>query len=256
MRIHPLVFSVLAGSLLFGCAYESGDTAAVADDVSGDDSSLVGGKLTFERPEIGRITTRAGKACTATLIADNVIVTAAHCFDWQTKDTPGTWIGRFFIERSANDLNVFTFDAIISYTSSGKLGEDDVAVARLMRHIPSTLAVPATLATSTPTDASNTPVTIYGFGCQNRPDGNGNPSTKPEPNLGEKQKREFPMGPIRWTCPGDSGGPTSITKTGAIFRVSSMLYYTEFFGIGAPDDFGNLVKRRSTILAQVAKWKS
>ena len=64
------------------------------------------------------------------------------------------------------------------------------------------------------------------------------------------------MGPVRFGCPGDSGGPTVIGLDGAVFRVSSTIYFFEIFGFGRPDDFGDVVALRPELTAKMAEWEA
>src|SRR5687768_13569498 len=41
--------------------------------------SLVGGRTTTERPEVGRIGTSGGGTCTGTLVGSDTVISAAHC---------------------------------------------------------------------------------------------------------------------------------------------------------------------------------
>src|SRR5262245_34474249 len=50
-------------------------------DIGMDEQAIVNGRPTDERPEVGIIT---NSGCTATLVAPRVILTAAHCVDFQT----------------------------------------------------------------------------------------------------------------------------------------------------------------------------
>jgi V8-like Glu-specific endopeptidase len=240
LGLGALVLSAL------GCAVS--DDAEEPVDSTGD--AIEDGEFTFVRPEIGIMVTSGMSFCTATLVSPNVVLTAAHCVDYRTEDRPGQKLGFFRVERSATVHHDFEYDATISYGRGA--GKDDVALLRLKEAVPPSIARPAKIAEAAPTDRSNEDVTVFGYGCSNRPGlfgGGGH-----DDHSQKKQMMRFEMGPIRKLCPGDSGGPTVRGTYGDVFRVSSKMYFVEVFGFGRPDAFGDVIRHREKILDQIAEW--
>ncbi len=240
----PALF--LAASLfsVAGCA-DAEESVALSED------GLRDGELTYERPAIGLMLNNDWTGCTATLIDDDTLVTAAHCFDYGSQAPSGKRYGAFHIKKSDTDEQIFEYDGFVSL--GRKSGSDDIALVHLMKKVPADVAKPLAISTSAPSDASNELVTMYGVGCQHRP-GLFGPSDEPEPNMGKKQKRTFEMGPVRYGCPGDSGGPT-VRKDGSVFRVTSKMYFVEIRGWGRGDSFGDVVKWRDRIQQQISAWR-
>lgn len=210
--------------------------------------ALKDGVFTFERPEIGIMVTNGGTFCGATLVSANVAVTAAHCVGYATADGAGKKLGFFRVQREPGAYVDFEYDAHVSFGRSP--GDDDVAILRLTLPVPRELATPSTIADAIP--ERGTFVTLFGFGCSNRP-GLINPS-RPDDHTERKQKRSFALGSTRYVCPGDSGGPTVVDSTGDVFRVSSKMGSLDLWGFSLPDVYGDVTRHRAAILTYVREW--
>ena len=200
-----LLFALIIGSLTsLGCS----DPAAPYGPGPSIDAlfvKIVGGRLTAERPEVGSISMN-GSGCTATLVAPDVVITAAHCLNYGTRRNRGDY-GSFTIETRAARRS-FT---VTQYVSFGRdLGRDDVALLQLETPVPNVLAQPAAIATQAPAPGST--LTVYGYGCTHRA---GNSDW-------QKRKASFAQGrDSSYLCPGDSGGPVFDETTGSVLRINS-----------------------------------
>lgn len=200
------------------------------EDVEELEEELIGGEVSYERPEIGRY-----GGCTATLIRADVAITAAHCVGYRSRTRRGSY-GNFTVYISAQQRRSYTVDFIQSYSRS--LGENDVALLHLASPVPESQATPTRLADAAPEPGQA--ATIFGFGCTSRRSRRGQ---------GVKRKLTYPYGRSSNLCPGDSGGPVVVGTEGAVFLINSG-YYT---GSGT-DIFGTPWKYKERLEAQIVAW--
>ena len=250
---------LFAGVFLMACAAQTADGEPVVvegeqpldDEASVEQTSapLIAGTAPTLRPEIGQFS----RGCTATLIAPRYAITAAHCI----AATPLSAI----TDLSSQSGDMFTFTdrlgALQNYpvTKLYALGRDageyvpqhdhsvDVMLLQLASPVPTYQAIPAKLARTYP--AAGSPVTTFGFGCQNR----SAPGTG-----GFKQFFTFGYAPHGSDnlCPGDSGGPLvfgNAAGNGAIFGINSG--YFCFFG--CHDDYGDAAWMANAVEALIRK---
>lgn len=211
-----------SATLAVGCAFGAGEEQGRVDPV-------VGGVTTYAHPEIGKLSV----GCTATLIAPQVGITAAHCFGYRSVTTPGAY-GTFTLEHDDGRNYRYTIERYVSF--SRQLGRDDIALFRLTTAVPAAVATPASLASEPP--ANNALLTVYGYGC----------TARGASSDWRKRRRSFRLGEnVGALCPGDSGGPV-LTETGAILLINSGYYYS-----GA-DIFGQVPPNYPRLTAQVAAW--
>jgi len=212
--------SVLAVVFLVACG------GPTAEETSSE--SVVGGSLqNHTNPEIGRFITPFSGSCTATLIAPDIAITAAHCVRYESSGSGGGQV-RF---RSAQG-NV---DAYVSaYRSfSTQPGRADVALLKLSRDVASRIATPRPLAARAPQRGET--VQLWGYGCTQRDTRNSQGKTTITSRYGSSQN----------LCKGDSGGPL-INTSGQIIGINSA-YDT----ISGADIFALPSSLRSAIQSQV-----
>lgn len=215
----------------------SGDSSLIPPAKPGSDDSeggsaretVIGGSVSWERPEVGSIS-----GCTATLVAPEVIITAAHCLGYRSATSPGNY-GDFTVWGSGGDRRTFRIDLYTSFSRT--LGENDVALMRLADPVPASVATPAKIAPSDPSRGTN--MSIWGFGCTRRGSGSD----------WQKRRYDFLEGSATNNlCPGDSGGPV-MTDDGQVVRINSG-YYTG----GGGDIFGEVPRNHGRLAAQMAEW--
>lgn len=165
MRLHRDL--MICAAICATTACSAPDEEAIEDETSKADSELRDGEFTFDRPEVGFMVTNGMSFCTASLVGERVVLTAAHCVGYASQDGRGEKLGWFIIEKSATEHHDFDFDAFVSFGRGW--GGDDIALLRLKTAVPSSIAKPAALANAEPSDRSNELVTLFGYGCSERP---------------------------------------------------------------------------------------
>lgn len=198
------------------------------------DPALRFGDVTCAHPEVGKLRVDGG-FCTATLVSPTTVLTAAHCYDFESGAAPGT----FTIARCDGTQSVHQTDWEISipYSVAPPFGHADIAITRLTTPAPDDI-VPASIATFDPYLTED--MTAFGFGCADWDDG----------GSGAKRTRTFQWGWPHWmSCEGDSGGPI-FDSFDELSRLTSWGAPSEW--VPLEDAYADPVRHRTEILAAIA----
>lgn len=186
---------------------------------------------------VGRLRTVHGE-CTATLIAEDVAITAAHCLAFKTCEEPACQLsGQLDVDgRSAPVIAVASYLGRLVRGAAVDTYRADVALVRLGERLS---APTLTLAPRWP--APGEALEHFGFGCLSRCE----PSAPPT-----LQRVETIYGaPSSVVCAGDSGGPV-LDARGRVLRIAS-----GFRTKTGDDFFGDVVSLAPAIDATLSAWR-
>jgi hypothetical protein len=221
----------LVAHALLGCAAEVGTEEEVSEgEVAPVTEPIINGFVTTALPAIGRLYVSGRGGCTATLISSRVILTAAHCFGFDTNlsnlgtqtDPPRNTFASslnaiFYTYNSfppAGQQAQQQFSVRRAFMVGTNFGEKDLAIAEIDSDINPQYAPPIQVATSVPEQGAQ--VTGYGYGCT--VNGGGVDNQKRQHGA-QWQASTFNTNPPLG-CPGDSGGPI-LDSAGKIIAVFS-----------------------------------
>ena len=233
-------FLLGVGFCVSACTGRGEDVETSTDQTS----PVIGGSVTRDRPEVGMSSFSWGSYCTATLIAPRVAITASHCVEYASRDATG-YFGSFRIDKAGSGSAWFDIDRYRAFVGSG-LGAPDVALLRLANPVPANVATPAPIATSKP--SNGTPLTIYGYGCNDDWDHQTGGGTKRDYDTRFGDRLENVL------CPGDSGGPVRVNSTGAVLLINSG--WVSSWDDPRHDVFGEVPQYASKIQAQINAWNA
>jgi hypothetical protein len=230
-------------ALLGGTACSDVDGAAI----EGTQGGITGGApSTAARPAVGRLLLPQNGSCTATVIHQQFLLTAAHCVGYSEANPGGyTFLvdgraERFAISRiallsynrSEQWLPLPQAERVPNFRTPDEKGNPDLAVLRLAQAMPSEVA-PIPVARNLPAQGER--VTVYGYGCTDPVSGNGVGTKRYASWSYAHSSSQQPNGRAV-TCDGDSGGPAvfgEVDGSGAIWGVVSSSGIADFYGQAA-----------------------
>ena len=203
----------LALALLAGCA------ADVVDPVSHSEA-IVGGSRERGYPAVVFLYNVRGAACTASIVAPRLVLTAKHCVQLGGSVAP------------ASSFRVYVGDSVRSFTAEYLVQEvraapgradirdgSDVAVLLLSREVRG--LTPLEMSFASPATLPGQEVTSIGYG--QRPDGSSGVKYRTTTVANGFDGRRIFVPPA--VCQGDSGGPL-LGPDGKIYGVASFIYST------------------------------
>lgn len=225
--------------LLAAAAVTAGCIVDPADDRAVQAAPLIGaGVQNCAYPEVGDLIDLKPDGtvghCTATLVAPDMIVSAAHCFDYVTDERGAALRFGFAIDGTCETRTSLTIPVIRvrSFVDSeadnkSRLYIDDVAVAQLAHSVPSAVASPMDFSVSLP--ARDVEVTDVGIGTRDvtscrtdSSDGQKGVVTFALDYLSDFTNQRKLTSQLNTTvCEGDSGGPVFVPATREIFWVNA-----------------------------------
>jgi hypothetical protein len=144
--------------VLAGCASESSEGE---DQEASSTEAIIGGTPSFHQPAVGVSTLDGATGCSGSLVRDNVVLLAGHCFgEGRTDIAP--W--KFQLRKSATES--YDFDTGPGWVKGRRAGADDLALIRLVQPVPPEIARPLPIARRWP--SYGTKLQMIGFGCTER----------------------------------------------------------------------------------------
>jgi secreted trypsin-like serine protease len=220
---------------------QTGDPIADSSDSSSFEELIIGGHNITKKSEIAATTvslidTRQGSLCTASLLAEDIAITAAHCVDGDPEDMQLSF-GPTAVSKENRPVVAAVTSSVWRQHQNEEFNNGDIAVIKFSGGLPKG-TVAATLMKSTHHLSDGEIVTLAGYGISkpgSETDGAGRLRTvdvkiakahysETEVSLDQTRKKG--------ACHGDSGGPAFIQDNGGGLQ----LWGVTSRGIGDPTD--------------------
>lgn len=199
--------------VLYSCLCGRGGAACTARCSESDAGETSEWQVTNDRPEVG-VLEAPGGVCTGTLIRQDVVLTAAHCFDFADVPHLEGSFWRSSLRDSQPDRMVYDVPVVAAKVAPSAFaygaGANDWAVVLLARPIPETVARAAEIS-SFPARFGDL-VTIFGASSHR--------STATGSSSRVMWSRTYRWGQGAGGQPGDSGGP-NFAADGRLVAVSA-----------------------------------
>lgn len=241
MKSWIQIFVIL--SLCVACAPKSQTTRA--EDTSDDsdvasEELILGGRSATKKSDVASTTvslvdTRAGALCTASILSEDIAITAAHCVGGHPNDMQISF-GPRTSAREARPVVEVAISPLWAQHQRERINNGDLALVRFSGGLP-TSAKAATVMKSSHHLTNGEIVTLAGFGISNGEGGEGAGHLRTvEVKIDNAQYSKTEVSLVqtnhRGACHGDSGGPAFIQDN----RGELLLWGVTSRGINDPSD--------------------
>lgn len=189
-------------------------SAPAPSNISTQTSKVVNGTIDTGHPAVGMLVAGDSGACTATLIAPNKLLTAAHCVLTETSPYQYVQPINFYLDGFYG--KAYRASAVEAHPSYSGGNYSDVAVVWLSESITSVQPMP--IATTNEYPKVNDTITLIGYGLTEDPNEQYGTKRKATTVISDVYSEIFAYDGMNGSeptiCNGDSGGPTTAILNG------------------------------------------